>query len=265
MPENNKASVPWYAGKNQDALFYLLIAIFFIELIVGGVAFFYGIIHASPDTPGGPPVARFPWLVWALTAVLAPVALILIVHLAGSWLSAALTREEKQKESSADAGQLPEGMRRFYASVRHAPTVVLLLGILLLGAALFFMDGAMTMLMRLCHALVPHIPWLAGSLAALLGTCFIAHCIMVYRQRKMENEYAWRREVLEKTGLVLADRSTVQLPQGDSANNILPPGQSIPIPPAQAVLDVTEQSSVSSQKEDKEQDDNEKPDFGPSI
>ncbi len=31
---------PWYAGEHQDALYYLLIAIFFIELIVGGVAFF---------------------------------------------------------------------------------------------------------------------------------------------------------------------------------------------------------------------------------
>lgn len=264
MPENNKASVPWYAGKNQDALFYLLIAIFFIELIVGGVAFFYGIIHASPDTPGGPPVARFPWLVWALAAILSPVALILVVHLAGSWLSTALTREEKQKETPADAEHVPEGMRRFYATVRHAPTVVLLLGILLIGAALFFVDGALAMLMKLCHALLPHVPWIAGSLAALLGICFIAHCIMIYRQRKMENEYAWRREVLEKTGLVLTDRNTVQLTQGDSANHILPPGQSAQLPPGQTVLDVTDQSSVPDQNDDKDKDDSEKPLPGPN-
>ena len=46
---------PWYAGQYKDALLYLMIAIFFVELVVGGVAFFYGVMHAAPEVPGGPP------------------------------------------------------------------------------------------------------------------------------------------------------------------------------------------------------------------
>lgn len=223
MPKSEK---PWYAGEHQEALFYLLIAIFFIELIVGGVAFFYGIIHASPETTGGPPLARFPWLAWAMSAVLAPVALFLIVHLAGSWLSRAMTREETQTNDSAAAPgseQLPEGMQRFYASVRHAPTLVLLLGILLLGAGVFFVEGAFAAIMELGKTLVPYIPWIAVSLGGLLAVCFLAHAIMVYRQRKMEAEYAWRREVLEKTGLVLVDKSAAALPQNSAQRALLAP------------------------------------------
>lgn len=218
---NNK---PWYAGEHQDALFYLLIAIFFIELIVGGIAFFYGIIHAVPESPGGPPVARFPWLAWALSALLAPVGLLLIVHLAGSWVSHILQKDNGTQESSpADDEHLPEGMRRFYASVRHAPALVLLTGILLLGAAIFFVEGALGAILEMGKALAPHIPWIAGSLAALLGLCFLVHAILVYRQRKMEQEYAWRREVLEKTGLVLVDKSAVGLPQSDKQAALIAP------------------------------------------
>lgn len=237
MPEKQEKIKPWYAGENQDALFYLLIAIFFIELIVGGVAFFYGIIHAAPETPGGPPVARFPWLAWGIAAVLAPVALLLITHLAGSWLSRALTREEVNaaQTGGSDSEHVPEGMKRFYASVRHAPTVVILVAILCLGGALFFIEGAFGALMDISSALIPYIPWLAGSIGGLLAICFLVHAIMVYRQRKMEQEYAWRREVLEKTGMVLVDKASIALPQNAEQAARLALG-----PHSGQILDVTE-------------------------
>ena len=232
-------TVPWYAGEHKDALFYLLIAVFFLELVVGGVAFFYGIMHAAPETAGGPPVARFPWLAWCLAAVLTPVGLLLIVHLAGTWLSRTLTREEAQAGEPDDAqaepgaGQenLPEGLRRFYAMVRNAPTLVVLLGILLLGAVLFFAEGALSALGRAGVALIPYIPWIAGSVAALLAVCFLGHAWFVYRQRRMEQEYAYRREVLERTGMVLMDKSCVALPP-TGADGQPAPG----LPPAAAAL-----------------------------
>lgn len=216
-------NAPWYAGEHQDALFYLLIAIFIVELAVGGVSFFYGIIHAAPETPGGPPMARFPWLAWAVSAIMAPVALLAIVHLAGSGLSRALGRESEPGGKGLNEEELPPGLRRFYAAVRHAPTIVLLLAILLAGAFLFFMDGALEALGRFGSALLPYLPWLAGCGAALLGFCFLIHALMVFRQRKMENEYAWRREVLEKTGLVLVDRKSSALPQTEAQKALLAP------------------------------------------
>ena len=100
---------PWYAGEHKDTLFYLLIAVLFVEMIVGGVSFFYGLVHAAPEAPGGPPVARFPWLIWALAAVLAPVALLLVVHLTGRWLSHTLEGEQ----DGADSAAVPERLQRF--------------------------------------------------------------------------------------------------------------------------------------------------------
>ena len=127
----------WYAGPYKDALIYLMVAIFFVELVVGGISFFYGVMHAAPDVPGGPPLARFPWLGWAVAAVLAPVGLMLIVHLSGTWVSRYLGREDgapadNGEDFAADDEQVPERLRRFYAIIRNAPTVVLLLGIMLL-------------------------------------------------------------------------------------------------------------------------------------
>lgn len=212
MKGGKKSLQPWYAGEHQDAIFYLMIAIFFIELIIGGVAFFYGIIHARPETPGGPPLAQFPWFAWSLASILGPVGLLLVVHLSGTWVARAIMTEGKEDtNNSGEKEDLPPGMRRFYAAVRHAPTVVILIAILILGAALFFIDGAFATLGQLGSALAPYIPWLAGSLAALLAICFIAHAMLVYRQRKMENEYAWKREVLEKTGLVIVDKNHASL------------------------------------------------------
>ncbi len=210
----------WYAGPYKDALIYLMVAIFFVEMIVGGISFFYGVMHAAPDVPGGPPLARFPWLGWAVAAVLAPVGLMLIVHLSGTWVSRYLGREDSMQGGqgagqAADDEQVPERLRRFYAIIRNAPTVVLLLGIMLLGAGLFFVDGAFSTLMRLGGALAEYIPWIAGSLAALIAVCYLVHRWFVYRHHRMQQEYEYRREVLERTGIVLVDKGCIPLPQNE--------------------------------------------------
>lgn len=211
----------WYAGPYKDALIYLMVAIFFVELIVGGISFFYGVMHAAPDVPGGPPLARFPWLGWAVAAVLAPVGLMLIVHLSGTWVSRYLGREDSLQDGQANAGpsaddeQVPERLRRFYAIIRNAPTVVLLLGIMLLGAGLFFVDGAFSAIIRLGGALTDYIPWIAGSLAAMIAVCYLVHRWFVYRHHRMQQEYEYRREVLERTGIVLVDKGCIPLPQNE--------------------------------------------------
>lgn len=210
----------WYAGPYKDALIYLMVAIFFVEMIVGGISFFYGVMHAAPDVPGGPPLARFPWFGWAVAAVLAPVGLMLIVHLSGTWVSRYLGREDniqggQGSGQTADDEQVPERLRRFYAIIRNAPTVVLLLGIMLLGAGLFFVDGAFSALMRLGGALAEYIPWIAGSLAALIAVCYLVHRWFVYRHHRMQQEYEYRREVLERTGIVLVDKGCIPLPQNE--------------------------------------------------
>ena len=226
---------PWYEGKNQDALFYLLTAIFLLELAIGGIAFFYGIIHAAPEFPGGPPVAQFPWLAWLIAALLGPVALVLGIHLAGSWLSGAISHDQSQ-DGAPDADRVPEALRRFYAIIRHAPTILILVAILVLGALLYFVDGAFAALINLGQALLPYLPWLSVSIAALLAFCFLVYCLMAYKQRKMEREYAWRREVLEKTGLVITDNSSRALPVSSRQMDSLPGAPESALPPGE-VLD----------------------------
>ena len=193
-PRAGRGRLAWYAGPYKDALLYLMVAIFLVELAVGGVSFFYGVMHA------------------------APVGLMLLVHLSGTWVARFLGREDaapaaKETGGDADEAQVPERLRRFYAIIRNAPTVVLLLGILLLGAGLFFVDGAFTALVRMGGALTPYIPWIAGSAAALLAVCYLVHRWFVYRHHKMQEEYAYRRQVLERTGIVLVDKGCVPLPQ----------------------------------------------------
>lgn len=269
----------WFAGPHKDALIYLMVAIFLVELIVGGVAFFYGLMHAAPETPGGPPLARFPWLAWAVAAVLTPVGLLLILHLAGSWVAGMLGREDAlgtspvgEASSASDAAQVPQQVQKLYAMVRSAPSVVLLLGILLLGAALFFVDGAFAALQRFGAALVPYIPWLAGSFAALILLCYLGHCWFVYRHHRLQEEYAYRRDVLERTGMVLVDKHCVALPQHDTMpllegqimearalpstpSDTLPPPEDNNTPPPSETK-VTESPTVQAHSIDTEKPDN---------
>ena len=143
--------------------------------------------------------------------------LLLIVHLAGTWLS----------KGHGPRGKTAAGKRRTRTRCRsrHAPllryraqcppTLVVLLGILLLGAGLFFVDGAFSALMRAFMRFCPICPGFAAVWAACWQSVFLAHAIMVYRQRKMEQEYAWRREVLDKTGIVLLDRKSLAISGND--------------------------------------------------
>ncbi|MDR2819728.1 MAG: hypothetical protein LBB60_04270 [Desulfovibrio sp.] len=228
-----EARAPWYAGQYKDALLYLLIAILLTELVVGIIAFFYGLMHAAPETPGGPPLARFPWLAWATASVLAPVGLLLIVHLTGGWISHVLHRDQAE---TPDRDEVPERLQRFYAIIRNAPTIVVLAGILLLGAALIFVDGALSTLALLGERLMGYTPWLAGSAAALLTVCYIAHRWFIYRQRRMEQEYAYRHEVLQRTGIVLVDKGCAPLPRSGDETQYLPAAGSAAALPQ--VLDV---------------------------
>ena len=80
------------------------------KLLIGGIAFFYGIMHAKPSLAGGPPEAQFPILGWAIGAVAAPVALLLIVHLSGLWVSNTLERE-RQPGKPGSGRMVPKRLR----------------------------------------------------------------------------------------------------------------------------------------------------------
>lgn len=206
---------PWYGGRNREMVIYLLTAIFFLEMLVGGVAFFYGVMHAAPESPGGPPIARFPFLGWSVAAVLSPVFLLLLVRIIGGWISGSLDRTEAGGSAEEHAGTeiIPERVRNLYAIARNAPAIVVLAGILVLGSALILADGAVAALRDLVRELLPHLPLLGAMALGFCGLLYLIHRYFAYRQKRMEADYAYRREVLERTGVVLVDRHTMRLPE----------------------------------------------------
>lgn len=223
----------WSEGRHRDAIIYLLIAIFLLELAVGGVAVIYGIIHSEPLTPGGPPMARFPWLGWAVAALLMPVGLLLVLHLSGLLVSRTLDREAdgaaEGGAQAAGAKPLPQRVDLFYRMVRHAPTVVILLAVLGFGGLLLFVDGLVESLGRAGMALLPYLPWIAGSVAVFLTVCYAVRQFFLYRHHRMEQEFAFRHAVLERTGVVLLPdgKTPLNLPAATGAG-ALPPASSAP-------------------------------------
>lgn len=229
----------WTESRHKDAIIYLLVAIFLLELAVGGAAVIYGIMHAAPLEPGGPALPRFPWLGWGLAALLLPVGLLLILHLSGLLVARTLERPAGGQDApeAASAGQsagkaatpLPPHVERFYSMVRHAPTVVILLSLLVFGGLLLFVDGLVETFGRLGGALLPYLPWIVGGLVVFLTVCYVARQFFLYRHHQMEREYAFRQAVLERTGIVL-------LPDGKTPLEI-PPAAVTALPAADQPID----------------------------
>lgn len=210
---NASISAVWLESQHKDLIFYLAVAILMLELIVGGVAFFYGLIHATPDPLGGPPQFQFPWLGYALAAVLTPAALLLIVHLAG----VGLFRSVNKEKDDAWRQDLPERLRKVYAIIQGAPTVVLLVGVMLIGAAIFYIDGAMQALYRLAAAAEPYLPWIIGGIVLIWCVGFGGRTWLKYHNKRIEEEYAFRREIFEKTGAIIVDQGAMHLPMNSTA------------------------------------------------
>ncbi len=203
----------WYDGQNREIVVYYLIAVAFLELIVGAVAFFYGVVHAEPMGPDGVRMATFPWVGWLIAAILSPVGLLLILHLSGQYFSRSLNATSADgMAGGADAGEeVPERVQRLYAIVKHAPTVVVLLGLIAFGGALFFLDSAMDVLIRVGRGILPYLPWILGSLTVFLIVCYIVRQIFIARHNRMQQEYAYRLKVLEKTGIIIASKGSEPL------------------------------------------------------
>ncbi len=203
----------WHDKQYNDIVFYLVTAILILELVVAGVAFFYGIIHATPDPNGGPPRFQFPWLAYALAAVLVPAALLLILHFFG--FDVFRTAKFTQKDDAAWQEQLPTRLRNAYIIVKNAPTVVLLVGVLLLGAGLVYVDGALNALFALSSEITQYLPWIIGGLIVIWCFSYAGRMWFAYRTRRLEEEYAFRREIFERTGQIIVDKGTMHLPPAE--------------------------------------------------
>ena len=201
----------WYEERNRDIVVYYLIAVFCLEIIVGAVAFFYGVTNAVPLEPGGPRMARFPWVGWLVAAVLSPVGLLLLLHLSGQFFSRALNGGDGQGGGGGAGEEVPQRFQRFYAIVRHAPTIVILLTLIAMGCAVLFIDSAMQMAMAMGAALKPYILWIILGIVVFFIVCYLGRLFFLARHRRMEQEYAYRMKVLETTGIVIMNKDCLPL------------------------------------------------------
>lgn len=184
--------------KERKQLFLsLTIGIVLMELAVTVGAVVYSVVSAD-RLPSGMLRFNFPWLGYLVAVILAPVLVMLLLHL----LSLGFSRTVDGDPNSS----LPPGRASsFFALVRGAPTVVLFACFVLMGAAIYYLDGVMALLLKLGDAVDTIAVWLIGAFAAAWIVSYVARQILAYKARQMDAEYAFRREVLERTGLVLLD------------------------------------------------------------
>ncbi len=226
--KKKKAAQPkWYEGKNKEIVIYYLIAVFFLEIIVGTAAFFYGVAHAEVQVEGGPKLAAFPWVGWSISATLVPVVLLLLFHLSGWFFTRTLPNEGSGGDTgggnASSSAEIPKNVEVFYSVVSNAPVIVILLGLIALGGVLFFLDTAL-------GTLRPYIPWILGSATAFLVICYLARLFFLARHHRMQEEYAYRMEIFKQTGVIITDKNSVPITAEQIAQATALPDSSIALP-----------------------------------
>lgn len=223
--------------QRRELWLYIAVSIAGVELMIATGAVLYSFISAVPDTSGAARVI-FPWLSWGALSAVAPALILLLVHLADVGLfrapGGAYSEQEWQK-------LLPARMQKIYSIIKGAPVVAVLVSIVLLGAALLTLDGALGALQRFGSVLLPYLPYIAAGVSGVVVVTIIAIAWLNYRTRRLIAEYEFRREVLEKTGVIIVDKGSMALPPGgegdvpyaiisgqESGIQALPPGDEAP-------------------------------------
>lgn len=192
--------------EQKNLLFYLSIGIIIVEFAVTVGALIYGIANAHQQ-PNGMMRFSFPWAGYLVSVVVAPVVVMLLVNLIGMGFYRAVHGEPVLDEEQMK--EMPQRMRSFFSLVRGAPTIVLLGGVLVLGAVLYYLDGVMTFLLKLGDSVETIAIW--GTVGLVIAWCvsYLARAWFMYKTRRLEEEFAFRREVFEKTGMVILDQKAM--------------------------------------------------------
>ena len=172
-----------------------------------------------------------------------PVLAMLLVNLVSMGFSRSSGGEEQNLEG------VPQRMRTFFALVRGAPTIILFAGFVLMGAAIYYLDGVMELLLKLGEHFHLVAIWSVGGFAFAWTVSYIVRAWMHYKTRQMEAEYAFRQEVLERTGMVILETKHApttelrMLPSASTAPAPEPPALDVDVTPAlpesEAALDET--------------------------
>lgn len=205
-----RQNTPSISEKQRRELWlYLAVSITAVELLLATGALLFSFINLPGAQSGGG--LSFPWLTWGALSLVMPALILLLAHSADIGLfrapGGAGSEQEWQK-------LLPARMQKFYRVIKGAPVVAVLVGVAAIGAAMLTIDGALSALGRFSAALMPHLPVLIGGLAGVAAVIVMAAVWLNYRTRRLIAEYEFRREVLEKTGVIIVDKGSTPLPPG---------------------------------------------------
>lgn len=189
-----------FSEREQKTLFlYLVIGIVLMELAVTVGAIILSITNAQPSANGGAPQFHFPWLGYLVAVVMVPVLAMLLVNL----VSLGFSRGARGGEDDVEG--VPQRMQTFFALVRGAPTIILFAGFVIMCAAIYYLDGMMNLLLKIGEHFHVVAIWVVGGFAAAWIISYVTRAWMHYKTRQLEAEYAFRHEVLERTGMVILD------------------------------------------------------------
>lgn len=188
--------------EKKNLLTFLSIGVILVEFAVTIAAVCYGIIN-SQKLPDGTIQFRFPWIPYGVALILAPVAIMFVVNIIGMGFTRFFKGEPAMDEEHLR--YMPERLRRLVSLSRGLPTVILLGGMILLGVALYYLDAVIQMLLRIGDHVEVIAPWVMLGLVAAWCLSYLVRMWFLYKTRRMQEEYAFRREVLERTGIVIVD------------------------------------------------------------
>jgi hypothetical protein len=219
--------------EKKNLLTFLSIGIILVEFAVTIAAVCYGIIN-SHKLPDGTTEFRFPWIPYSVALILAPAAIMLVVNIIstgfGRFFKGDPTLSEEQMQF------LPKRLRRLIALSRGLPSIILLGGMLLVGAALYYLDAVIQAILRIGDHVEVIAPWVMLGLVVAWCLSYLVRMWFIYKTRRMQEEYAFRREVLERTGIVIVDGQKHIAADGRTLGeqkalpgrviDVLPPGES---------------------------------------
>lgn len=214
-PENN-AEPADQAGKpkplrRSEYWTSVVILVFVSAFFISIAAVCYGIIVTPPAGPGVIPTIRFPWVGWFAGMLVSTASILGFAQYTAGKNSGEWANEAER----AWASQLSGKTLKVYCVIKDAPLFMVCFALIALGATILVIDGAFGLVSGIVLALVPYAPYFVGGVTAFAIAIATLMAWFRHASNRLAAEYAFRREVMEKTGVILLDAK---------GKAILPPG-----------------------------------------
>lgn len=202
------------AVQRTDFWISVMVLAFVVDFFITVAALCYGIITTPPRQSGEAVRLVFPWMGWLAAMLAAPAIIIGLAQLVAGRDGQEASPQSEREE--AWAGKLPPKALRLYRFFKDAPLFVISLAFIILGATLATIDSAFTFISGVTLALIPYAPYFIGGITIFAVAIAGLTAWFRYKNNQLMAEYAFRRDVLEKTGIIIVD---------SSGKSVLPPGR----------------------------------------